>query len=558
MIGSFKQMNEKRLAYESQHPGLRFEHPIFKSVWLSILGSILSGLFLAMSFPKAGHSTLAFAALVPLMFAVHTASLKKAMGLSLLAGFVFFLVSLSWLSNLIGTVEGVGLKASALLGYGVLALYCALYFVPFGLTIALGSKEWAGDNLTKNLRLMFSMTMVWVGAEYLRGFLFTGFPWNPLGLSQYANPSIIQVAEWGGVSMVSAYIVWMNAGIFLTLRQYSHGLRSKKYRPHFELMLGIMPIALAVGSGMNVLLSRTASSEVLNVALVQPNIEQVVKWDREKDQKIRQRLEGLTSAALRLPELDLVIWPETALPDFVRSSALSVDLVKRMTERGVPLLVGSMDREYTATGKKYYNSSMLFGKDGVLIGKYDKQHLVPFGEYVPFPGLMGKFTPVDLDFQHGTESTLLPLNEKGPFSVLICFEDIVAPLAVNAVRNGARWLVSQSNDAWFDPSGQSEQHLAHAVFRCIENRVPMTRCCNTGVSAVIDAYGNVQRDLAPRTKGFTIARFSPRPSGARETFYTRHGNLFSKVSLLLGAMSLFVLRRSERKRRKAKNELDNS
>jgi len=482
------------------------QHPIFP-----ILGSLSSGILLALAFPGVGNSTLVFIGLVPLMFAVQSVSGKKAALLGLLAGFVFFMISMSWLHNLTGMVAGIGLKASALLGYVVLALYCALYFIPFSVVVSVCAKRWGMRSFRTNLRLMFSVTMVWVASEYLRGLLFTGFPWNPLGVSQYASPALIQIAEWGGVYLVSAAIVWMNAALFITLHQYIHGIRAKKYRPHSELMLGLLGIALSAGYGLNVLFNPPRPQAAVRVALVQPNIAQAEKWDEEKDLDILNRLEELTRTVGRLDGLDLIIWPETAVPDFIRVSRTSHALVNRMAGLGTPLLVGSMDVTYSESGRTYFNSSMLFGTNGTMIAKYDKQHLVPFGEYVPFPMLMKKFTPVEVDMGRGPGSTLLPLEGKASFSVLICFEDIVAPLAVKAVRNGARWLVNQTNDAWFDPGAQSEQHLAHAVFRCIENRVPMARCCNTGITATIDAYGNVTRNLKPRIPGFAVNEINPRP-----------------------------------------------
>jgi apolipoprotein N-acyltransferase len=525
---------------------------IFQSPLLPILGSLLSGVLLAMSFPRFGNPTLAYAALVPLMFAVQGVSGKKAALLGLLGGFAFFMVSLSWLHNLTGTVEGVALKASALLGYAVLALYCALYFIPAAVVVNVCTRRWGIDKLWTNIRLMFGVTVVWVGAEYLRSFLFTGFPWNPLGVSQYANPAIIQVAEWGGVYIVSACIVWLNTALFITLRQYTHGTRSKKYRPHIELMVGLLPIALSAAYGINTLFNRPEFLQPVRVVLVQPNIPQTEKWDSDKDQQILDRLEELTVAATLLDDIDLVIWPETALPDFVRVNRPSSALVKRMVEQGVPLLVGSMDVTFFETGRTYHNSSLLYGTNGTEIAKYDKQHLVPFGEYVPFPGLMRKFTPINIDFRGGTESTLFPLRGSASFSTLICFEDILAPLSVKAVRNGARWLVNQSNDAWFDPSSQSEQHLAHAVFRCIENRIPMARCCNTGTTGIIDAYGAVTRNLKPRTQGFTSEVIYPRPLGLKKTFYTRNGDAFAKLCLIAGATVVFVLRSKRWKKKRDK------
>lgn len=514
-----------------------------KNALLPLLGALASGLLLAFSQPgTGGDPTLAFLALVPLMYAVAGASTRRAMGLGLLSGFVFFMISLSWLQNLTGMVEGLGLKAAALLGYGVLALYCALYIIPFAVAVALGTQRWFGANVLKNIRLMFALTMVWVGFEYLRGVLFTGFPWNQLGVSQYNNLAMIQLAEWGGVSGISALIVWMNVGLFIALRHYTHGTSVKKYRPHFELMLGLLPIALSMTYGMKILFNPPQLTPPVSVALVQPSIAQSEKWDAEKEREIRLALEELTQLAGRRPDLDLIVWPETAVPDFVRTSQLSYDLVWRMTALGTPLLVGTMDFSTSESERMYHNSSILFDVHGGEIANYNKQHLVPFGEYVPFPELLGKLTPMALSFVGGTQSTLLSLGDTAPFSVLICFEDIVGSLSINATRAGARWLVNQTNDAWFDPSPQSEQHFAHAVFRCIENRIPMARCCNTGVTGTIDSFGKVQQRLAPRTRGFMVAEIHPRSTTAPQTFYTRYGDAFSKFSLAAGATVLFVLR----------------
>lgn len=557
MIGSLKQFEKQRKERGYEKPQI-FSHPVFQSLHIRIFGSVLSGFLLALGFPGFNNSTVVFAALVPLMFAVQSTSIKRAAGLGLLSGFVFFMISLSWLCNLTGMVDGIAMKASALAGYVFLALYCGLYFIPFSIVTALAAQRWLGDNLRKNIRFIFVLSMVWVGAEYARSILFTGFPWNPLGVSQYSSPPIIQSAKWGGVYAVSAIIVWLNAGLFVTFRQYTHGTRSRKYRPHFELMIGLAPLVLSLADGMNTLLRKSQCQEEVNIALVQPNIAQSAKWDDTKDQEIRQRLEELSVAVTRLYDIDLVIWPETAVPDVINNprTPQSYELVQRMASQGLPLLVGAMDFEFTGETVKYYNSSILFDVDGSVIGKYHKQHLVPFGEYVPFPKLMRKFTPVKVDIGAGEESTLLSASGKAPFSVLICFEDTVAPLAAKAVRSGARWLVNQTNDGWFDPSAQSEQHLAHAVFRCVENRVPMARCCNTGVSCFINANGVISHEARPetklevRTEGFSVGQLFPRPEGLGQTFYTRHGDLFARVALVTGAVSLVVLRTGRRKTRR--------
>ena len=148
----------------------------------------------------------------------------------------------------------------------------------------------------------------------------------------------------GGVAIVSAVIVWMNMGVFLTIRQYVQRQQLKKYRPHFELMLGLIPLALSIAFGMQVLFGVSASGVPVQVGLIQPNVPQTARRDAQLVREIRERLETLSSAALRMNEVELLVWPETALPDYVRLSFSSRALVNRLTHDGIPLLVGTMER----------------------------------------------------------------------------------------------------------------------------------------------------------------------------------------------------------------------
>jgi apolipoprotein N-acyltransferase len=184
---------------------------------------------------------------------------------------------------------------------------------------------------------------------------------------------------------------------------------------------------------------------------------------------------------------------------------------------------------------------LLFDGSLEAVGTYHKQHLVPFGEYVPFPGLFRSMSPLDVDFTAGVASTLFRLPGKAPFSVLICFEDTMGALARRAVQGGARWLINQTNDAWFDPSAQSEQHLAHAIFRCVENRVPMVRSCNTGVTSIIDSFGRVNRRLKPQTSGFLVGIVHPAPVEQKETQYTKLGDRFAQAMGVAGGVVLLLL-----------------
>jgi len=196
--------------------------------------------------------------------------------------------------------------------------------------------------------------------------------------------------------------------------------------------------------------------------------------------------------------------------------------------------VGTMDVEWDDKGQPvYYNSSFLVGPDGRIRGRYDKQHLVMFGEYVPFGRwlpFVRSLTPLEEDFSPGEEPGLLLVKERVPVTVLICFEDTIPALARAAVRRGARLIVNQTNDAWFDPSAGSWQHLANAVFRCVENRVPAVRCTNSGVTSAVDEMGRICDVLAdsrmnPRMEGVRVVQVAA-PRGLRPTVYTRWGDWF--------------------------------
>ena len=504
-------------------------------------GAVLSGLMLAASFPGWSQSTLIFTALVPLLLAVQSLSARQTAALSWLCGVVFYGVSLSWFWQMTNTVDAWAFKFGTGGALLFIVSYCAFYFIPFGVAAAWCGRVWYDGSFFKNIRIMMFMTVLWTGLEYLRGTLFTGFGWNALGVSQYANPAMIQVAEWGGVAVVSAVIVWMNMGVFLTIRQYVKHRQFRKYRPHFELILGLTPLALSVAFGMQVLFGASEVGAPVQVGLIQPNIPQTSRRDAQLMAETRERLETLSSAALRMNQVELLVWPETALPDYFRLSFSSRALVNRLTRDGVPLLVGTMDFSEGAGGRELHNSALLYDEGEGTVSTYHKQHLVPFGEYVPFPNLLRALSPLDVDFTAGESSTLFALPGKAPFSVLICFEDTIGALARKAVQGGARWLINQTNDAWFDPSSQSEQHLAHAVFRCVENRVPMVRSCNTGVTAIIDSFGRVNRRLKPQTSGFLVGTVFPAPVEKQTTQYTKLGDRFSQVMMVAGGVVFLLL-----------------
>jgi len=278
------------------------------------------------------------------------------------------------------------------------------------------------------------------------------------------------------------------------------------------------------------------------------------KWTPEMVDTIYGRLRDLTRCALTNDRPDLVIWPETAVPDDVRSSQASYDVVYGLVSNAAPILLGSTDTLYPDNAKPlYFNSAFLFNTNGAIAAVYDKQHLVAFGEYIPlrkeFPPV-GWLTPIEDSFTPGTNSVVFRLERPAvSFSSLICFEDTVAEIARGFVRHGARLLVNQSNDAWFDPSAMSRQHLLHSILRAVENRVPVLRSCNTGVSCCIDRFGRVY-DVAADAQGrvagpgFRTSAVMVPADAAPETFFTRHGDWFGPGAAgVAGLLALGALRR---------------
>lgn len=505
------------------------------------LGAVLSGVLLTVSFPPLEWKELAWLALVPLLLSIRHASPRRALQLGCVAGTVFWLFNIYWLTRV--TIPG----------WIALSLYCALYTGVFAMAASWLMRQWGTQRWHTNLALILLLPLAWAGLEYARSTLFTGFAWNPLGGSQYDRISLIQVAVWGGVYLVSALVLMINTAIALTVLRYVRVRGHWGRRPHPELMFAFLLLVLVFIYGVRVVRDGQPGGTPVRVSLIQPNIPQYEKWTREFVDTIYDRLYTLTHMALRAGEPDLVIWPETAVPDFIRTSRRSYDLVEKLTALRTPILVGSMDIALDEDGPpRYFNSSMLFADEGELIEVYDKQHLVMFGEYVPLEGLLPflrAMTPIQASFDAGRESTVFRLEQpEAAFAVLICFEDTVAALSRRAVRAGARMLVNQTNDAWFDPSSASLQHMTHSVFRAVENRVPVVRAANTGISCSIDVFGRVTEDpMGSMVHGFKTTRVDVAPEDLSYTFYTRHGDVFGwigvGIALVLSAGAIREWRR---------------
>lgn len=504
---------------------------------LLMAGAALSGVLMALSFAPREWADTAWFALIPLFLVCAWATPREAVRLGWMSGLVFWLFSMFWLTRV------------TYVGWLLLSAYCAIYFIPVALISNWWFNRYGVQRFWLNIPAMCVFAAVWVGSEYARFNILTGFPWNPFGASQFANLSFIQHASWGSVYALSGMLVLVNAGIAITVLRYlrKHARLGRTHHP--ELMVAMTVVLLAFVTGGNIYRSVSSEGVELRVALIQPAIPQEKKWTTESEEMIYDRLRELTSHAALWTKPDLIVWPETALPYDVRLSEVWYELVDSLARLGSPILVGSMDSETLVDRKPlYYNSSFLFNTNGVIIEEYDKCHLVLFGEYVPFHevvDIVNALTPVMESFSPGHTNTVFNVPGKhAPFSSLICFEDTMPYLARRSVRNGARLLINQTNDAWFDPSAASRQHMILSIFRTVENRVPMVRSANSGFSCHISAAGAIREVLVGEANrhdgpGFQLTSVTIPPDGMAPTLYNRYGDVFAWLCLLVGVPFLW-------------------
>jgi apolipoprotein N-acyltransferase len=272
---------------------------------------------------------------------------------------------------------------------------------------------------------------------------------------------------------------------------------------------------------------------MIKVGLVQPNIPLAVDWDESRKPWIVGKDIQLTRD-LHDQRLDLIVWPETSLPGVISEAPdLTSEVQATALELHTPILIGSIARE----GEKYYNSAFLIGADGQMLGRYDKIHLVPFGEYLPLRPLLGwinKFIDLD-DFNSGTAYKVFSAGPSGKFAVLICFEDTLGDLRRHFAQAGAEFFVNMTNDAWFRDTKEPFLHLQAAVFGCVENHRALARAANTGVSALVDPWGRIKTELSDGNGKKTFVEgtaWGSLPLVQEKTFYTKYGDIFTYLCFL--------------------------
>jgi apolipoprotein N-acyltransferase len=496
--------------------------------WRRLVYAVASGLLLSASFPSVDATPLAWIGLVPLLLATHGRSPRSAFVLGWVTGMTFFVATCYWIVHTISHYTPLPLVVCVLLLVAMSAVL-ACYHGAFVAILRVFER--------RGLPALWLAPALWVTLEWMRGWFFIGFPWAALGYSQWRFSNLVQIAEVTGVYGVSAVLVLFNVVVAGVLRERGRGvLRVGTPLAVLTILVGVLP---AIGAWRRGQLEAMPPAGRLVVGVAQGNVPQDRKWDPEYQAETMERYATLTRDAARLHP-DLVVWPETAAPFFFQEpTPWRQQLLELVREVRIPLLFGSPAYRVQDGAIEQLNRAFLVDADGVERGTYDKIQLVPFGEYVPFRRILF-FVPQIVtavgQIGAGVDPTVFTIPP-AKLGTLICYEGIFPELPRRFVDDGAQVLVNITNDAWFGSTSAPWQHLVQESFRAIENRRPMVRAANTGVSAFIDATGHI-RWQSPLFE--TLWHVDEVTWPDVQTFYAAYGNVFVWLCAAVTAAFLAV------------------
>jgi len=494
--------------------------------------SSLSGFLLIFAFAPFSMGYIAWVAFIPLFFALESnaKTLKKAFFLGWAWGFIFFTGAAYWVIHSMYFYGGISFPAAFLIML-LLVFYLSLFGGLFSLFFTLAGKAgW--------MRFV-SLPFFWVFLEYLRGWLLSGFPWVLLGYSQVGYLKIIQIADIFGVWGVSFFVMAVNTLLYLVIKS----LRERKDRVALTSAASAVFLFFAVfgyGFFRTKEMDRAVSLwRPIKVFIAQGNIEQSLKWD----EKMKLETVDIYRNMSENPASDLIVFPETAMPFYLAYEKELASVVKGIPERsGSYLLTGAPHYDYNMKKHAYnlYNSAFVFNPQGDITGRYDKVHLVPFGEYVPLKKLLffaEKLTEGAGEFLPG--EGLFPVRLDGySAGVLICYEAIFPEISAGFLNNGANLLVNITNDAWFGKTSAPYQHFDMSVFRAVENRVYLVRAANTGISAFIDPAGRIldKTSLFKRE----VLKGEVRIKNGQNSFFSGHPRIFPCGASVFSAIMILL------------------
>jgi len=492
---------------------------------MSLLLPLLSGLLSFASLPALRQSYLAWVAQVPLLlFMLQSRGGLRAFLGGVVAGFAQFALLLVWIPAVL--VQYGGLPAAAawvlyVLLIAVLAIYPGLACALTGIAVQRGGRA-----------QLLIFPFAWVAVEMLRNYTpFGGFPWMLAGYSQTGNLRIMQVADITGVYGISFIILAANTGIAWLVVT---GVRKVQNFLPFLCAAGLVTICLAYGS---LSLRRWEGiSPRYTAALLQANIS-ADEPDRVMRQKFEQGYFDM-AAQIKGTKVDLVVLPESPAPKSFQTDA---EYRRRLTDLAhhysLGIIVSNVAYAEVPGDSRYFNSAYFLDQEGRVRGRYDKIHLVPFGEYVPLQSVfffLQSVTQEASDFSPGSELAEVE-TPAGTVNAIICFEAVFPELVRRFVEQGSQLIVNLTNDSWYGNSSAPYQHLAMARWRAVENRRYLLRAANSGISAIIDPAGRISASTGLLRQDVCLGRFD---FITHESFYTRHGDVVAIVCAIIVILAL--------------------
>ena len=523
-----------------------------RDFWKLWAAAVLSAGLLELPFPIAGpmppwRGVFAWFGLVPLLWALlsntNTAQprfLRRGFLLAYLCGVLWYCGNCYWVRDTMMRYGDMPTGAPTLLLIAF-SLVLGLYFGLFGLAVALVKRVSGSTGIA-----LASAPIFWAALE-LAASRITSVPWDQLGYSQVDNALVNELAPWTGVYGISFLLVLVNAlaAAALLTRQQSA-----------KLLWAGAGLSLLAGSA-GIFITPPVPEGTAMAVLLQPNLDvgasdawPGAEWDRQiaqftqlAEHTCKDYIAGIPETSAPTRRLDcvqspavpaLIVWPESPAPFAEGDPRLPRGLREMAKETRAPLVVGSIGMDYLPEEQTWrdYNSAIVVGADGERVGRYDKIHLVPFGEYVPFKNLLffaRKLTGRVSEFTRGSERKVFRLNGHR-YGVFICYEAVFADEVRQFARLGAEVLVNVSDDGWYGDTSAPWQHLNMARMRAIENRRWLLRDTNNGVTAAIDPYGRVRQSIPRHTLDALPARYGFRDD---VTFYTEHGDLFAWLCAIL-------------------------